>query len=168
MLQKKRKKKKRKASSLLHIGHKSSGWFVLFYSLPFAAPTHSCVTGRVKINMLFLVCCISGCVRHRKSEGALKRQSVRIYANVCVCVCNPGFSENVITCMSKRALVYVSKMAPVLSKSGLPADTQLQMSAAGAMCACVCAYNVFSSKLHTYNSTKDVQFPLKTNNYLRN
>ncbi len=54
---------------------------------------------------------------------------------VCVCVCNPDLCENVITCMSKRALVYVSKMAPVLSKSGLPADTQLQMSASGAACA---------------------------------
>ena len=60
-----------------------------------------------------------------------------MYASVCVC--NPGLCENVITCMSKRALVYVSKMAPVLSKSGLPADTQLQMSAARAMCANVCS-----------------------------
>lgn len=82
--------------------------------------------------MLFLMCCVSGRVRNSKSEEALERQSVRVC--VCVCMCNPGLCENVITCMSKRALVYVSKMAPVLSKSGLPADTQLQMSAARAMC----------------------------------
>lgn len=57
-------------------------------------------------------------------------------------MCNPGLCENVITCMSKRALVYVSKMAPVLSKSGLPADTQLQMSAARATCANACSLPV--------------------------
>lgn len=32
------------ASSLLNIGHKSSGWVLLLYSLPFAVPTHSCIT----------------------------------------------------------------------------------------------------------------------------
>lgn len=36
--------------------------------------------------------------------------------------------------MSKCAFVYVSKMALVLNKSGLPADTQLQISAARPMC----------------------------------
>lgn len=58
-------------------------------------------------------------------------------------MCNPGLSENVITCMSKRALVYVSKMAPVLSKSGLPEDTQLQMSAARATCEDVRVRSVY-------------------------
>jgi len=31
----------KKSVSLLHIGHKSSGWFMLSRSLPFAVPTHS-------------------------------------------------------------------------------------------------------------------------------
>lgn len=57
---------------------------------------------------------------------------------MCVCVCNPGLCENVITCMSKCAFVYVSKMAPVLNKSGLPADTQLQISAARPVCVNMC------------------------------
>ncbi len=85
-------------------------------------------------------------------------------------MCNPGLCENVITCMSKRALVYVSKMAPVLSKSGLPADTQLQMSVARATCAnaCVCSQCVYQQATHTYNNTDETQFPLKTNNYLQN
>lgn len=48
------KKKKRKASSLLHIGHKSSGWVMLFYSLPFAVPTHSCVTAKSQNKYAFL------------------------------------------------------------------------------------------------------------------
>ncbi len=78
---------KRKASSPLHTGHKSSGWVMLFYSLPFAVPTHSCVAAKVKINMLFLVCCVSGRVRNSKSEGALERQSVHVHVCVCVCVC---------------------------------------------------------------------------------
>lgn len=116
--------------------------------------------------MLFLMCCVSGCVRNSKSEEALERQSVRVC--VCVCMCNPGLCENVITCMSKRALVYVSKMAPVLSKSGLPADTQLQMSAARAMCVNVGALTTCTRKLHTYNSTNETQLPLKTNNYVQN
>lgn len=114
--------------------------------------------------MLFLVCCVSGLVRNSRREEALERQSLR----VCVCVCNPGLCENVITCMSKRALVYVSKMAPVLSKSGLPADTQLQMSAARAMCVNVCALTTCTRKLQTYNSTNETKPPLKTNNYLQN
>lgn len=75
-----------------------------------------------------------------------------------MCVCNPDLCENVITCMSKRALVYVSKMAPVLSKSGLPADTQLQMSAARAKCVRACAHSVFT-KLHTYNRSMKHNFP---------
>lgn len=87
--------------------------------------------------MLLLVCCASGRVRNRKSKGALERQSVR----VCACVCNPGLCENVITCVSKRALVYVSKMAPVLSKSGLylrmPNFKCLQPGLR--VCECVCS-----------------------------
>lgn len=42
---------------------------------------------------------------------------------------NPGLCERVITCMSKRALVYASKIATVLSRSGLPVNIQLQTPA---------------------------------------
>lgn len=45
--------------------------------------------------------------------------------------------------MSKRALVYVSKMAPVLSKRGLPGDTQLEMSTARATCGNVRVWALF-------------------------
>lgn len=62
------------------------------------------------------------------------RVCVCLCARARMCACNPGLCENVITCMSKCASVYVSKMAPVLNKGGLPADTQLQMSAARLMC----------------------------------
>lgn len=79
-----------------------------------------------------------------------------------VCVCNPGLSENVITCMSKRALVYVSKMAPVLRKHGLPDDTKLQMSAARATCENVCVGTTClpESYTHTTAPTKH-NFPYK-------
>lgn len=93
----------------MHIGHKSTGCRSLACHLPHG--NIAVLQQRVKINMLFLVCRVSECVRNRKSTRASKRQSVR----VCICVPNPGLCENVITCMSKRALVYVSKMAPVLS-----------------------------------------------------
>lgn len=121
----------------MHIGRKSSGWFMLFYSLPFAVLTHSCITARSQNKYAFFgVLCQWVCEKQKE------RRSFRKTICVCalVCVCNPGLSENVITCMSKHALVYVSKMAPVLSKSGLPADTQLQMSAAKAGCVCVRMY----------------------------
>lgn len=55
-----------------------------------------------------------------------------------MCVYNPGFCENVIICMSKCAFVYVSKMALILNKSGLPADTQPQMVAARLTCVNMC------------------------------
>lgn len=41
-------KKNTKTSLLLNIGHKSSGWDMPLYSLPFAVPTHSCVTAESK------------------------------------------------------------------------------------------------------------------------
>lgn len=44
-----------KTSPPLNIGHKSSGWAKLLYSLPFAVQTHSSTTA-VKINVLFLAC----------------------------------------------------------------------------------------------------------------
>lgn len=47
-------KKEESQSSLLHIGHKSSGWVMLFYSLPFAVPTHSCVTAKSQNKYAFL------------------------------------------------------------------------------------------------------------------
>lgn len=68
-------------------------------------------------------------VGERETVGASERQSVgageRGRASA---LCNPGLCENVITRVSKPALVYVSEMAPVKSESGLPADAQLQMS----------------------------------------
>lgn len=59
---------------------------MLFCSLPFAVPTHSCVTAKSQNKYAFLGVCVSGRVRNRKREGALERQSVRVYVCVCVCV----------------------------------------------------------------------------------
>lgn len=123
-----------KSVLLLHTGHKSPRWVVLFYSLPFAVRTYSCITKSKQIcfSWWFLLFVffhsVSGRARNSRSLGT----------TICWCncvractlagtLCNPG-RENVITCMSKRALVYVSEMAPVKSESGLPAHAQLQMS----------------------------------------
>lgn len=46
--------KERKASFLLHIDRKSSGRVMLFYSLPFAVPTHSGVTAKNQNKYAFL------------------------------------------------------------------------------------------------------------------
>lgn len=117
-----KKEKKRKASPLLLMGHKSSGWVSLFYSLPFAVPTHSCATAKSQNKYAFLGVLCQWVCEKQKEWGSF---TTAICTCVCACVhvCNPGLCENVITCMSKRALVYVSKMVPVLSKNGLPADT---------------------------------------------
>lgn len=68
---------------------------------------------------------VSGRARNSRSLGTTICRCGRARAGA---LCNPGLCENVITRVSKRALVYVSEMAPVKSESGLPADAQLQMS----------------------------------------
>lgn len=118
----------------MHTGHKSSRWVLLFYSLPFAVPTYSCITKSKQICfswcfLLFFFLSVSGRARNSRSLGTTICQCKRVRAcTLAGTLCNPGLCENVITCMSKRALVYVSEMAPVKSESGLPAHAQLQMS----------------------------------------
>lgn len=68
--------------------------------------------------------------------------------------------------MSKCAFVYVSMMAPVLHKTGLPADTQLQISAARAVCVHV--QIVCSRRLHLYISASETKLALKTKNAFQN
>lgn len=79
----KKKRRRRKASSFLPIGHKSCGWVMLFYSLPFSVPTHSCVTAKSQNKYAFLSAfCQWVC------EKQNERRSFRttICASVCVSV----------------------------------------------------------------------------------
>lgn len=167
----KKKRRRRKASSFLPIGHKSCGWVMLFYSLPFSVPTHSCVTAKSQNKYAFLSAfCQWVCEKQNERRSFRTTICASVCVSVSVCVIQVSV-KNVITCMSKRALVYVSKMAPVLSKSGLPADTQLQMSAARPTFPyeCVrsqCVYRE-ATDTDTHRMSK-TQFPLKTNNYLKN
>lgn len=79
-------------------------------------------------------------------------------------VCNPGLLENVITCVNKRTLVYVSTVAPVLSKNGFPTAEQLFAPRAEQMHE----HNMFTDKLQRLCSTRETQFPQQADNYLQN
>lgn len=52
----------KKKSFLFPTGHKSYRWVMLFLSLPFSVPTHSCITEKSqnKHGMLLVVCGVSG------------------------------------------------------------------------------------------------------------
>lgn len=103
--------------------------------------------------MLFLASCVILCVR----EGF---RDDNPFPNVC----NPGLLENVITCVNKHTLVYVSNMAPVLSKNGFSTAEQLFAPRAEQMHE----HNMFTDKLQRLCSTRETQFSQQADNYLQN